>query len=54
MKMITKSTNLLAVTRIKRLLKCIQLINNSFVGNRDIRTCDNGINALELTIIKLN
>ena len=32
----------------------LQLINNSFVGNRDIRTCDNGINALELTIIKLN
>jgi len=32
----------------------IQLINNSFVGNRDIGTCNNGINALELTIIKLN
>ncbi|MDM5255111.1 exosporium leader peptide-containing protein [Bacillus toyonensis] len=32
----------------------LQLINNSFVGDTDIRTCDNGINALELNIIKLN
>ncbi|MEK4604750.1 exosporium leader peptide-containing protein [Bacillus sp. FSL L8-0099] len=32
----------------------LQLINNSFVGEKDIRTCDNGINALELNIIKLN
>ncbi|HDR7783244.1 MULTISPECIES: exosporium leader peptide-containing protein [Bacillus] len=32
----------------------LQLINNSFVGETAIRTCDNGINALELNIIKLN
>ncbi|PGV59440.1 exosporium leader peptide [Bacillus cereus] len=32
----------------------LQLINDNFAGNEDITTCDNGINALELTIIKLN
>ncbi|MDA2701372.1 exosporium leader peptide-containing protein [Bacillus cereus] len=32
----------------------LQLRNNSFFNNQDIETCDNGVNALELTIIKLS
>ncbi|MED2841450.1 preprotein translocase [Bacillus wiedmannii] len=31
----------------------LQLRNNSFFNNQSIRTCDNGINAVELTIFKL-
>lgn len=32
----------------------LQLRNNSFFNNQDILTCDAGINAVELTIFKLN
>ncbi|PGK43404.1 exosporium leader peptide [Bacillus anthracis] len=32
----------------------LELRNNSFFNGQDIVTCDNGVNAMELTIIKLN
>lgn len=32
----------------------LELRNNSFFNNQSIITCDNGVNAVELTIVKLS